>query len=128
MRSRAFRADNANSAMRWFWYVVIGICLVIVLFIWATSSPGKFGHGYDGWAQLLILTAGVFGYLLKWGWHYRKRARFWQLYAAELLGHCAIFVTVLSHARWHVLILALVGSLEVIVLATLIAWAMGEKS
>jgi hypothetical protein len=113
--------------MRWFWYVLIAVCLVIALVMWASSSPVRFDNRYDGWAQLAILTAGVFGYLLKWGWHYRKRARFWQLCAVLFLGHCAVFVTVLSHGRWHVLILAVVGSLEVMALAALISWIMGEK-
>jgi hypothetical protein len=113
--------------MRWFWYSLIGVCLVIALVLWASSSPVRFDNRYDGWAQLAILTAGVFGYLLKWGWHYRKRARFWQLCLIVFLGHCALFVPLLSHGSWHVLILAIVGALETMALATLIAWAMTEK-
>ena len=127
MKSRVFTGESANSAMRWFWYILIAVCLVIALIMWASSSPVRFEHRYDGWAQFVILTAGVFGYLLKWGWHYRKRVRFWQLYAIALLGHGAVFVTVLSPGRWHVLILAIVGSLEVMALAALITWAMREK-
>ena len=113
--------------MRWLWYALIGVCLVVILLIWASYSSGKFDHGYDGWAQLAILTAGVFGYLLKWGWRYKRRVKFWELYSLTFLGHCAVFVAVFSQGRWHVLLLAVVGSLEVMALATLIAWAMGEK-
>jgi hypothetical protein len=127
MRSKVFRAGSANSAARWLWYALIGVCLVIALVVWASSSPGKFDHRYDSWAQLGILTIGVFGYLLKWGWHYKKRSKFWGLYSIAFIGHCALFVTVFSNARWPILVLAFVGSLEVIALATLIAWAMGEK-
>lgn len=127
MRSRVFRAANATSATRWLWYALIGVCLVIALVMWAFSSPGKFDHRYDGWAQLTILTAGVFGYLLKWGWHYKGRTKFWGLYLTAFLAHCAVFVTVFSHGRWPILLLAVVGSLEVMALAASITLAMGEK-
>ncbi len=118
---------NANSAARWLWYVLIGVCLVVALVIWALSSPGKFDHRYDRWAQLAILTAVVFGYLLKWGWHYKERARFWGAYLIAFLAHCAVFVAVFSHGSWHILLLGIVGSFEIMALATLIALAMGEK-
>lgn len=100
---------------------------MIALVLWASSSPTKFDYGYDGWAQLAILTAGVFGYLLKWGWQYKRKAKFWRLYSITFLVHCAIFVTVFSHGRWHVLLLAVVGSCEIMALAAFIALAMGEK-
>jgi FtsH-binding integral membrane protein len=127
MRSRVFRADSANSSARWLWYALIGVCLVIALVMWASSSPGKYDHRYDGWAQFAILTACVFGYLLKWGWHYKGRAKFWGSYLIAFLAHCAVFVTVLSRGSWHILLLGVVGSLEIMGLATLIALAMGEK-
>lgn len=127
MRSRVFSAANATNAMRWLWYGLIGVCLVIALVIWAFSSPGKFNHEYDGWAQFTILTAGVFGCLLKWGWHYKGRAKFWRGFLIAFLVHCAVFVFVFSHGIWHILLLAVVGSLETMALATLIALAMGEN-
>ena len=127
MRSRVFRADSASSAARWLWYVLIGVCLVIVLVVWASFSPGKFDHRYDRWAQFAILTASVFGYLLKWGWHYKGRAKFWRGYLIAFLVHCAVFVSVFAYGSWHILLLAVVGSLEIMALATLIALAMGEK-
>jgi Ca2+/Na+ antiporter len=127
MRSRVFRVANANSAVRWLWYAVIGVCLVVALFIWASSSPGKFDHRYDRWAQFAILTVALFGYLLKWGWHYKRQAKFWGLYLLAFLAHCAVFVTVFSHGSWHILLLGVVGAFEIMALAGLIAWAMGEK-
>ena len=127
MKSRAFKAANANSVARWFWYFIIGVCFVLVLVVWASSSPTKFDHGYDGWAQLAILTAGVFGYLLKWGWRYSRRARFWRLYSITFLVHCAVFAALFAQGRWHVLLLALVGSCEIMALAAVIALAMGDK-
>jgi hypothetical protein len=127
MRSRVFRTVNANSAARWLWYALFGVCLVVVLVMWAFSSPGKYDHGYDKWAQFAILTVVLFGYLLKWGWHYRRRAKFWGLYLTAFFGHCAVFVTVFSHGRWPILLLAIVGSVEIMAIATLIAVVMGEK-
>ena len=52
---------------------------------------------YDKWEQLAILTIILFGYLLKWGWHYKKQAKFWGLYLTAFVGHCAVFVTVFSY-------------------------------
>ena len=100
---------------------------MIALVIWASSSPSKFDHSYDGWVQLAILTAGVFGYLLKWGWQYKRHAKFWRLYSITFFVHCAVFATVLSHGRWHVLLLAVVGSCEIMALAAFIALGMGEN-
>ena len=127
MKSGAFKGANASSAARWLWYSLIGVFLVIALVIWASSSPTRFDHSYDGWAQFAILTAGVFGYLLKWGRQYKGRAKFWGLYSITFLIHCAVFVTVFSHGRWHVSLLAVAGTCEIMSLAAFIALAMGEK-
>jgi hypothetical protein len=66
-------------------------------------------------------------YLLKWGWHYKKRAKFWGLYLTAFFSHCAVFVTVFSYGRWPIALLAIIVSLESMAIATLIALAMGEK-
>ncbi|MGH9568516.1 MAG: hypothetical protein ACRD4F_02675, partial [Candidatus Angelobacter sp.] len=79
------------------------------------------------WVQLAVLTAIIFGYLLQWGWHYRRKAKFWGLYFIFFLGHCLIFVSVFSFGRWPIPVLAVVGSIEIMGLATLIALAMNEK-
>jgi hypothetical protein len=113
--------------VRWLWYVLIGVCLVVAVYVWAIHSPSKVDHRYDKWAQLIILTAVLFGYLLKWGWHYKRRARFWRLYLILLLGHCAAFAAVFSYGRWPIPLLAIVASLEGMALATLIALGMGER-
>jgi FtsH-binding integral membrane protein len=127
MRSRVLQAASANSAARWLWYALIGVCLVVVIVIWAFSSPGKFDHRYDKWAELVMLTTILFGYLVKWGWHYRRRPKFWRVYLILLLGHCAVFVPVFSHGWWPIPLFAVVASIEGMALATLIAVAMGEK-
>lgn len=115
--------------MRWLWYVLIGVCLTIAIVVFASYSPGKLDHRYDGWVELVILTAIVFGgYLMKLGWQYRNRARFWQLYAILSLVHCAVFVPLFLRGWWFpVPLFAILGAVEAIVIATLIAWAMGEK-
>ncbi len=119
---------NANSAARWLWYALIGVCIVGAIVIWASYSPGKLDHRYDKWVELAILTVVIFGgYLVKLGWHYRRRARFWELYAILFLGHCAIFVPVFSRGWWPIPLFAVLASVEGIVLAAMIAWAMGEK-
>lgn len=127
MRSRVFKVDSANSAMRWLWYALIGVGLVVALVMWASSSPTKLDHRNDRWAELAILTVLLFGYLLKWGWHYSKRTRFWELYAILFLGHCAVFIPVFSRGWIPIPLFAVLGAVEGIAVATLIAWAMGEK-
>ncbi len=118
---------NANNALRWLWYVLIGVGLSILAVLWGLSSPGKYDHKYDKWAQLVMLTAILFGYILKWGWHYRRRSRFWELYSILFLGHCAVFVILFSHGRWPNLLLGVAGYLEFVAVASLIALVMGEK-
>lgn len=117
---------NANSTLRWFWYALIGVCLVIALVIWASTSPGRLDGRYDKWVQFGILTLGLFGYLLRWGWRYHKRIRFWRLYLVLFLGHCVVFIPVFSRGRWPILQFAIFGSLETMGLAAFIAWAMGR--
>jgi hypothetical protein len=100
---------------------------VVGLIIWALSSPGKLDDRFDRWAQFAILTAVVFGYLLKWGWRYRVHPKFWGTYLIAFFTHLAVFVPVFSLGRWHILLLAVVGSLEIMALATLIVLTIGES-
>jgi hypothetical protein len=127
MRSRALKLESADSVRSWVLYILIGLCLVVGLVAWSFHSSGNFNHKYDAWAQLTILTTVVFGYLLKWGWRYKGRAKFWQIYLIAFAAHCAVLAMVFSYGRWHVLPLAIVGSFEIMALATLIALAMGGK-
>ena len=113
--------------MRWLWYVLTGIGVVFVIIFWGDSFPAVFDRRYAKWVELAILTFGLFGYLLKWGWHYRRRARFWKLYSILFLGHCAVFVPLFSHGWWPIPLFAVLAAVEGMVLATVIAWAMGEK-
>ncbi|MGH9568514.1 MAG: hypothetical protein ACRD4F_02665, partial [Candidatus Angelobacter sp.] len=113
--------------MRWLWYILIGICFAVAVIIWALYFPGGINQKHYKWVQLAVLTAIIFGYLLQWGWHYRRKAKFWRLYFIFFLGHCVIFVFVFSFGRWPSPVLAVVGSIEIMGLATLIALAMNEK-
>lgn len=127
MRLKVLQTANASSPMRWLWYALIGVCLVVAIVIWASYSTGKSNHRYDRWAELVMYTTVLFGYLLKWGWHYKRRTRFWKLYSILFLTHCVVSVPVFSRGWWPPLLLGVIGSLEIMAFATLIAWAMGEK-
>jgi len=61
------------------------------------------------------------------GLAHKKRAEFWGLYLIAFFSHCAVFVTMFSYGRWPISLLAVVGSLEIMAIATLIALAMGKK-
>ncbi len=129
MRSTVSATTNASSSLRWLWYAPIGVTLVIAIVAWAYVSPRKLGHGYDNWVQLTILTTVLFvSYLSKLGWKYRSRARFWKLYIILFMAHCVVFVPLFSEGRLPIPLLAVLGSIEVIAIATVLAWALGEKS
>ena len=127
MRTRVSKADRASSPWRWLWYVLIGVCLAIAVFIWASLSPEKYDNTYDRWIQFAILTASVFGYLLKWGWHYAKQVKLWVTYMIALTAHGAVLGTLFSYGSWPVVVVAVVGSIEIMTIAFLVAWLMGEK-
>lgn len=127
MNMTVLRTVSANSGWRWLWYTLIGIGLVFAILSGGESFPAIFDQRYAKWGQFAILTVGLFGYLLNWGWRYRRRVRFWRFYFLLFIGHCAIFIPVFSYGRWPIPLLALLGSLEIMGLATLIALMMGEK-
>jgi hypothetical protein len=58
---RVLRTMKANNTVRWLWYAVIGVCLVVVIVTRAFFFPGKYNHEYDKWEQLAILTTTLFG-------------------------------------------------------------------
>jgi hypothetical protein len=127
MRLRALITGSANSGLRWLWYILVGICLVLGILFWASYFPGRMDHTYDGWAQFAILTICVFGYVLKWGWHYKGQSKFWAAYLVVLFAHCAVFLTLFSSGSWPIALLAVVGSVETMALATLIVLIVGER-
>ncbi len=127
MKSKALEVGSAISVIRWLWYGMIATGLVAVLIFWANASPSKMDQRYDPWVQFAIFSCFVFGYLLKWGWRYRRSIRFWQLYALFLLAHGALFGYILSHGRLPVLLLALAGCFEFVAIALALVLILGEK-
>jgi len=121
------RVATVDNTSRWWWYVLIGVALVIVLVWVAIHVTEPLTRRYDKWVQLVLLTVVCFGYLLKLGWRYRKKTKFWGLYSILLFGHAALFLLLFSHGPWPILLLAVVGSIEIVVLATLITLSMRER-
>jgi len=82
----------ATSNRRWFWYVLISIGVVVVSMEMGFHSYNPLSGNYYPWFQAAGLTVILFGYLLKWGWHYRKLQKFWKLYILLLAVHCGVLV------------------------------------
>jgi hypothetical protein len=67
---------TSTTAFWWAVYIFVGILFVGILMYWASHASQPWPRGYDSWIQAGILTAVVFGYLLKWGWKYRTKRKF----------------------------------------------------
>lgn len=122
--------ESVASRARWLWYALIGVCLASLLFVWGFYFQIHPNPNYDKWIKFGIYTAIVFGILAKWAWHYRKATRFWFLLAGLLLAHCVFFSAFsifFSHGLLSNLTLGLVGSAEIMTLASIIALAMKAR-
>jgi hypothetical protein len=130
MNSLAMREANATNRWRWLWYTAIAICLCILIAVLAFLFPqSRLSVTFNKWAKFTIYTVGFFGYLIKWGWRYRKILKFWALFLAFLLGHIAIFLSLSlplfsRQGPASNLILGMFAACEFVVMATIIAFAM----
>ncbi len=129
MKVSATEGVSASKRPRWLLYVLVGVCLSAALFAWGFYIQRPLSTGLDEWAKFTVYTAGLFGYLLKWGWGYRTTRKFWILFLAFLVGHCAVFVSLSlplfsGHGLSSNLVLGLFAVSEFVVMATLVALTM----
>ena len=127
MKVSATHAGDTGSRSRWLWYIAFGSALAMGLFAWGFYGQHPLGDLFLKWAQAMFLTVLLFGYLLKWGWRYRKSTKFWGLYAAVLIGHCAVYAFAFAHGPWPIVLLAIIASFEIMAIAAMISVAMDEK-
>ena len=85
---------SLNGKWRWPVYVLIGVCLVVTIFElsiafprWQPTPLGK------NLFLAFLVTVVLFGYVLHWGWRYRRIPRFWLAFAALASVHCAVFAS-----------------------------------
>jgi hypothetical protein len=120
---------TSTTAFWWAVYIFVGIAFVGILLYWPFHSRQPWQRSYDSWIQAGILTAVVFGYLLKWGWKYRRKGKFWIIYLGLLALHCGVCaVTAARVVRFSIPLLAISGSVEVMAMAFFIALMAGELS
>src|SRR5271166_3905190 len=85
-------ATFLDGKWRWFVYVAIGACLVLVL--------GEFSLRFPRWKpsqleknvfSIFLATIVLLGYVLRWGWRYRRNPKFWLAFLPSLLhtGLCS---------------------------------------
>ena len=110
-------------------YVLIAVCVVIAE--WALSMR------FPGWKptaleknlfSVLLATAVLLGYVLQWGWRYRKIPKFWLAFAASASVHCAVFVS-LSFCvdHWSAFVIGPTVGAEVPAMAAFSLWAIDKK-
>lgn len=122
------RRMSLNSKWRWLGYVLIGVSLVIALGLLSLRFPGWKPTAIEKNLFAVFLgTMVLFGYVLQWGWHYRRNPKFWLAYTASAFVHCAVFVSLSFYMRWSALMLGPIMGVEAIGMAAVIFWAIDGK-
>jgi hypothetical protein len=120
---------SLSGKWRWLVYILVGVCLVIAV--------SEFSMRYPRWKPTAIeknllsaffSTVVLFGYVLRWGWKYRRIPTFWLAFAAFASIHCSVFA-VLSFcvAHWSAFVLGPVVGVEAVAMAAFILWAIKGK-
>jgi hypothetical protein len=117
MRMAQFGPKRRFSDM--FIYIVVGLLVVLLCVLLSSYAPNL--KLPDKWLNLGLLTAAVFGYLLKAYWRSLKLARFWIVYSALLGTHLIFRILVLrSVAYWPLPYLVMSSMVEFIACASAI--------
>jgi len=122
MRSR-------SKGWNWLVYSVVGLCLVIAVYLFSISFPGWKPTAVERNLSSVVLgTIVLFGYLLKWGWRYRRLGRFWLAFVALMFAHTAVLVPLSLYVEhWPVLGLGLIIGVEATAMAMIIFWAVDSR-
>ena len=117
-----------KNVWRWIGYVLIGLCLVLGLSIFSLRFPNwKPTPVEKNIAEFLLVTLALLGYVLQWGWRFRRSPKFWLAYGALATAHCAAFVSLSFYVnRWPILLVGPVIGVEAIVMASVILWAVNR--
>jgi uncharacterized membrane protein AbrB (regulator of aidB expression) len=111
---------------RWLVYVVVGVSLVVAVYTFSMSHPRwKPTPIEKNLTSALLGTIVLIGYVLQWGWRYRRFPKFWLAFTALALLHCAVFLLLslwLDH--WPVLMLGSTIGGEAVVMAVVLRWAV----
>lgn len=106
-------------------YLLIGLA-VLCLGAYLGLHPPK-RQISSKWIELAIMTAMVFGFMVKVYWGYRHNAKVWLTLSLILLLHISVFSLFLVHYDWHLSFLAKVAlpTGEWALLAILMYWILG---
>jgi hypothetical protein len=115
-----------DTKWRWLVYVLVGICLVVAVTAVSLRFPRwKPTATENNLTSALLGTIVLLGYVLRWGWQYRRLPKFWLTFSALALAHCAAFVSLSFYVeRWPILLLGTTIGVEAIAMAMVILWAM----
>ena len=120
---------SLNGKWRWPVYVLIGVCLVVAIFELSLAFPRWKPTAIErNLFSAFLGTVVLFGYVLRWGWRYRRISRFWLSFAASASVHCAVFASLSFYVeRWSAFVLGPTVGVEAIAMAAFIRWAIDGK-
>ena len=128
---RVSRNDESflNGKWRWLAYVVVGVCLVVAL--------GEFSLRFPRWKasqfernllSICLATTVLLGYVLQWGWRYRRNPKFWLAFSAFASAHTAVFAYLSLYVdRWSAFVLGPIVGAEAVAMAVFINWAIEKR-
>ncbi len=118
-----------SGKWRWPVYVFVGVCLVVVIYAFSWQFPRWKPTAIEkNLFSVFLGTIVLFGYVLQWGWRYRRIPRFWLAFAALAFVHCAVFVSLSFYVDyWSVFVLGPTVGVEAIAMAAVILWAIDGK-
>lgn len=123
------RVVEKKSGWRWIAYLVIGVCLVLAISIASLHFPGwKPTRVESNLAAFVLVTLALLGYVLKWGWRFRQRTKFWLALGALATAHCAAFLYLCFYVKhWPILLTGPIIGVEAIGFAAVILWAVDRQ-
>ncbi len=115
-----------SGKWRWLAYVVVGVCLVVAVYTFSMSFPRwKPTPIEKNSTSALLGTIVLLGYVLQWGWRYRRFPKFWLAFTALASAHCAVFLLLSLYVdHWPILVLGSIVGAETVAMAVVIRWAV----
>lgn len=115
-----------NSRWRWAGYALIGVCLAVAILVFSLRFPNwKPTPVEKNLTGVVLATMALFGYVLQWGWRFRRYPKFWLAFGTLAIAHCAAFVSLSFYAvRWPILLVGPVVGVEAIAIGMVILWTL----
>ena len=112
--------------MRWLVYAAVGVCLVIAIVEFSFRFPRWKASQFErNLLSICLATTVLLGYVLQWGWRYRRNRKFWLAFSAFAFVHSAVFAYLTLYVdRWSAFVLGPIVGAEAVAMAAFIHWAI----